>query len=62
MEFDELANLVISCAVKVHRKLGPGLLESTYEQGVGTPYFPPVRFFPGCRGAHRRRERTPQQH
>ena len=31
MEFHELANLVISCAIKVHRKLGPGLLESTYE-------------------------------
>ena len=32
MEFDELSNRVIGCAIEVHRQLGPGLLESTYEQ------------------------------
>ena len=32
MEFDELSNPVIGCAIEVHRELGPGLLESTYEQ------------------------------
>ena len=32
MEFDELSNKVIGCALEVHRELGPGLLESTYEQ------------------------------
>ncbi|MEA3238705.1 MAG: GxxExxY protein [Candidatus Bipolaricaulota bacterium] len=32
MEFDELSNRVIECAIEVHRELGPGLLESTYEQ------------------------------
>jgi GxxExxY protein len=32
MEFDELSNRVICCAIEVHRSLGPGLLESTYEQ------------------------------
>jgi GxxExxY protein len=32
MKFDELSNKVIGCALKVHRELGPGLLESTYEQ------------------------------
>ena len=32
MEFDELSNRVIGCAIEVHRTLGPGLLESTYEQ------------------------------
>ena len=32
MEFDELLNCVIGSALKVHRELGPGLLESTYEQ------------------------------
>jgi GxxExxY protein len=32
MEFDELSNRVIGCAIEVHRSLGPGLLESTYEQ------------------------------
>jgi GxxExxY protein len=32
MDFDELSNRVIGCAIEVHRELGPGLLESTYEQ------------------------------
>ena len=32
MEFGELSNQVIGCAIEVHRELGPGLLESTYEQ------------------------------
>jgi GxxExxY protein len=30
--FDPLSNKVIGCAIEVHRELGPGLLESTYEQ------------------------------
>lgn len=32
MEFSELSHRVIGCAIEVHRTLGPGLLESTYEQ------------------------------
>jgi GxxExxY protein len=32
VEFDELSNRVLGCAIEVHRELGPGLLESTYEQ------------------------------
>ena len=32
MEFDDLSNRVIGCAIEVHRHLGPGLLESAYEQ------------------------------
>ena len=32
MKFDELSNRIIGCALEVHRNLGPGLLESTYEQ------------------------------
>ena len=32
MEFDELSNRVIGCAIEVHRNLGPGLLESAYEK------------------------------
>ncbi len=32
VKFDELSNRVIGCAIEVHRHLGPGLLESTYEQ------------------------------
>ena len=30
--FDQLSNKVIGCAIEVHRELGPGLLESAYEQ------------------------------
>ena len=32
MKFDYLSKQVIGCALEVHRVLGPGLLESTYEQ------------------------------
>ena len=32
MEFDELSNQVIGCALEVHKQIGPGLLESAYEQ------------------------------
>ena len=31
-ERDSLTSSVIGCAIEVHRTLGPGLLESTYEQ------------------------------
>ena len=32
MEFDDLSNRLIGCAIEVHHELGPGLLESAYEQ------------------------------
>jgi len=32
MEFDELSGEVIGCAIEVHKRLGPGLLESAYER------------------------------
>jgi GxxExxY protein len=32
MQRDPLTAKVIGCAIEVHRLLGPGLLESTYEQ------------------------------
>jgi len=32
LEFDSLSKKVIGCAIEVHSYLGPGLLESTYEQ------------------------------
>lgn len=32
VKFDELSHRVIGCAIEVHRQLGPGLLESAYEQ------------------------------
>ena len=31
-EFSELSHKVIGCAIEVHRELGPGLLESAYQQ------------------------------
>lgn len=31
MKLNELSEKIIGCAIKVHRTLGPGLLESTYE-------------------------------
>ncbi|MFH1549522.1 MAG: GxxExxY protein, partial [Planctomycetota bacterium] len=32
MEINELTEAVIASAIEVHRHLGPGLLESAYEQ------------------------------
>ncbi len=32
MEFDNLSRQVIGCAIEVHKFLGAGLLESTYEK------------------------------
>ena len=32
MEFDEISNKVIGCAMEVHKAPGPGLLESAYER------------------------------
>ncbi|MFU8878003.1 MAG: GxxExxY protein [Wenzhouxiangellaceae bacterium] len=31
-EFDALSRTVIGCAIEVHKTLGPGLLESAYQQ------------------------------
>jgi GxxExxY protein len=31
-KFDELSSRVIGCAIEVHRILGPGLLESSYQR------------------------------
>lgn len=32
ISLNELTAIIIGCAIEVHRNLGPGLLESTYEQ------------------------------
>jgi len=32
MEINQITEQVIGCAIEVHRRLGPGLLESAYEE------------------------------
>ena len=32
MKENEISKIVVECALKVHRELGPGLLESAYEE------------------------------
>ena len=32
MEIDQLTEKIIGCAIEVHKRLGPGLLESAYEE------------------------------
>lgn len=32
MELNEITQKIIGCAIEVHRNLGPGLLESAYEE------------------------------
>jgi GxxExxY protein len=34
MEFDPLSRKVIGCAIEVHKILGPGFLESAYQQAM----------------------------
>jgi GxxExxY protein len=32
MEINKITEIIIGCAIEVHRQLGPGLLESAYEE------------------------------
>ena len=32
MNLNEISSVIIGCAIKVHNQLGPGLLESAYQQ------------------------------
>lgn len=32
MEINQITETIIGCAIEVHKNLGPGLLESTYEE------------------------------
>jgi len=37
-ELNQVTRRIISCAIEVHRQLGPGLLESTYEQALAIEF------------------------
>jgi GxxExxY protein len=37
-ERDPLTEKIIGCAIEVHRQLGPGLLESTYESALAVEF------------------------
>ncbi len=39
MEKDKLTEKIIGCAIEVHRTLGPGLMESTYENCLAHELF-----------------------
>lgn len=39
MKYEELTEKIIGCAIEVHRALGPGLLESTYERCLAREMF-----------------------
>ncbi len=32
MEINEITRIIIGCGIEVHKQLGPGLLESAYEE------------------------------
>lgn len=32
MEYEDLTKTIIGCAIEIHKELGPGLLESAYEE------------------------------
>ena len=32
MEINKLSGIIVGCAIKVHKQLGPGLLESAYQE------------------------------
>ncbi len=34
LEYEDLTDKIISCAIEVHKKLGPGFLESIYENAL----------------------------
>ncbi len=39
MKENQIGEILVDCALKVHRALGPGLLESTYEQCLNYELF-----------------------
>ncbi len=34
MELNKITEMIIGCAIEVHKRLGPGLLESVYEKAL----------------------------
>lgn len=37
-ELNQVTKTIIGCAIEVHRQLGPGLLENTYEQALAIEF------------------------
>lgn len=44
-EINEITDKIIGCAIEVHRQLGPGLLESTYEECLAYELYQKGLFF-----------------
>jgi GxxExxY protein len=44
MRLDEFTEIVIGLAIKIHRKLGPGLLESVYQAAMAYELFKNCRY------------------
>jgi GxxExxY protein len=38
LELNQITKLIIGCAIEVHRHLGPGLLENTYEEALAIEF------------------------
>ena len=47
--YDDLTYKIIGCAMKVHRELGPGLRENSYQTGAGAISGRGGAEFSGCR-------------
>ena len=50
MRYNELSGIVIDTAIEIHRRLGPGLLESVYQE---------VLYYELCKRGHRVQKEVP---
>nr|WP_310589488.1 GxxExxY protein [Dyadobacter sandarakinus] len=47
MEYSDVTGRIIGCCIEIHRKLGPGLLESAYEECLAYELSQSGLFFEG---------------